>query len=258
MSRKIIAFALAILAVSAAGCMSNVEQAEIRNRYNRGRVSNLTNEELNLEKTLKEAAKIPATIDYAREMFEVAYIIAEEHENLGFTVRNKENGIEIGRGLDTSVEPTIVISLTDEGIYNIREFFKDNVLDEREEFLIVNALFKPGWEASYRVPGIQNYFVRKYMKLDGLIHAVLLNPANISYKKKIVRNELSIVRVDNQWLVFNGLEGIPDVRMEIGFKDAKEMYKLVVRDLRKASNWSEKKKVLEKFQEIRNRCIVKK
>lgn len=258
MSRKIIAFSLTILTLFIAGCVSKVEHMEIKGRYSRGRVANLTNEELNLEKTLREAAKIPAAIEYAKGMFDVAYIIAEEHENLGFTVRNKESEIEIEKGLDTSVEPTIVIPLTDAAIYNIKEFFKDNVLDEQEEFLVVNALFKPGWEASYRIPGIQNYFVRKYMNLDGLIHAVLLNPTNISYKGKIVRNELSIVRVSNQWLIFNGLEGTPDVRMEIGFKDAKEMYRLIVRDLRKASQWAEKKKVLEKFQEIRNRCIVRK
>jgi len=254
----IIALTLAVLSMLAAGCGHSVDRVEIKGNYSRGRVTNLTNEELNLEKILQEAAKMPSAIEYAKGMFDVAYIIAEEHENLGFTVRNKENEIKIERGLDTSVEPTIVIPLTDTAIYNIKEFFKDNVLDEQEEFLVVNALFKPGWEASYRIPGIQNYFVRKYMNLDGLLHAVLLNPSNIPYKEKVVRNELSIIRVSDQWLVFTGLEGKPDVRMEIGFKDAKEMYRLVVRDLGKASQWDEKKKVLEKFQEIRNRCIVKK
>ena len=66
MSKKIIVVTLAVLTMLAAGCGPSVDLVEIKGNYSRGRITNLTNEELKLEKILKEAAKIPAAIEYAK------------------------------------------------------------------------------------------------------------------------------------------------------------------------------------------------
>lgn len=250
-------FILSLISGLLAGC-GGAGPTEIRTRYTRGKTDNFTAEELRLEKALKEAAKIPAAVEFAKGMFDAVYIILEEHEGTGFTVLMKDGGVEVERGLNTAIEPTLVVPLTDEGVLNIKEFFKDGKLDETETFLVVNALFKPGWEASYRIPDLGNWLVRKYMKLDGLLHAVLLNPGQVKFKGKVVKNELSVVRVSGQWLVFSGLEGIPDARMEISPEDAIAMYKLIIRDLKNAKGFGSKREIMRKFSEIRSRCLTKK
>jgi hypothetical protein len=246
---------LLIAAALLAGCCCQGGPSEVRTRYERGRIDNFSAAELRLEKALKDAARLPAAAEFARGMFASAYIIPEEHPGIGFTVRQKDGAVEVERGLDTLTEPTLVIPLSDEGIMNAYAFFKDGKLDDTEEFLVANALFKPGWEASYRIPELGRWLVRRYMKLDGLLHAVLLNPAGVKFKGQVVKNELSVVRVSGQWLVFNGLEGRPDARLEISPKDALAMYTLVMRDLKDAKNFKQKREVLRKFAEIRARCL---
>lgn len=246
---------LITISVLLAGCGSRCAQPELRTRYQRGRTDNFSAAELRLEKALQDAARLPAAAEFARGMFSSAYIIPEEHPGIGFTVRLKKEGVEIERGLDVTAEPTMVIPLSDEGILNAHAFFKDGKLDETEEFLVVNALFKPGWEASYRIPELGSWLVRRYMKLDGLLHVTLLNPAGVKFKGKVVRNELSVARVSGQWLVFSGLEGAPDARMEIAPKDALAMYALVARDLREAKSLADRREVMRKFSEIRARCL---
>jgi hypothetical protein len=39
--------------------------------------------------------------------------------------------------------------------------------------------------------------------------------------------------------------------------DAIAMYSLIMRDLKNAKGWGEKRKVMRKFAEIRNRCLAK-
>jgi hypothetical protein len=95
------------------------------------------------------------------------------------------------------------------------------------------------------------------MKLDGLMHVVLLNKDNYEYQGKVVKNELSVVRASNQWLVFNGLEGIADSRMELTAKDSVAMYKLIMRDLKRAKSIKEKMDIMSEFEKIRKRCLVK-
>lgn len=248
---------MSALAVLLSGCGRSGQQ-ETRFRYARGKTDNFSAGELKLEKALKEAAGIPAAAKFAKGMFDAAYIILEEHEGTGFTVLSKDGGVEIERGLNTDIEPTLVIPLTDEGVLNIKEFFKDGRLDETEEFLVVNALFKPGWEASYRIPDIGNWLVRKYMRLDGLLHAVLLNPGQVKFKGKAVKNQLSVARVSGQWLVFNGMEGVADTRLEITPKDSIAMYTLIMRDLKNARGLAAKREVMRKFSEIRDRSLTKK
>lgn len=246
---------LITVSVLLAGCCSRCEQPEPRSRHERGRTDNFSAAELRLEKALKDAAALPAAAEFARGMFTSAYIIPEEHPGIGFTVRLKEGGVEVERGLDTAIEPTLVIPLSDEGIMNAHAFFRDGKLDETEEFLVVNALFKPGWEASYRIPELDSWLVRRYMKLDGLLHVSLLNPDGVKFKGKAVKNELSVARVSGQWLVFSGLEGAPDARMELTPKDALAMYALVMRDLRQAKTFAGRREVMRKFSEIRARCL---
>lgn len=246
---------LMTISVLLSGCCSRCSQPELRALHERGRTDNFSAAELRLEKALQDAAKLPAAAEFARGMFTSAYIIPEEHPGIGFTVRLKDAGVEVERGLDVSAEPTLVIPLSDEGILNAHAFFKDGKLDETEEFLVVNALFKPGWEASYRIPELGSWLVRRYMKLDGLLHAVLLNPAGVKFKGEAVQNELSVARVSGQWLVFSGLEGRPDTRMELSPKDALTMYALVMRDLKGAKTFRQKREVMRKFSEIRARCL---
>lgn len=238
------------------GCGERVKKVEIRQRYQRGRLDNLTPEELALEKTLKEAAQLDAAVEYAKAMFEVAYIIPVEHPDLGFTVYFDSDELVVERGLDISKEPTLVIPLSDEGISNAKLFFVDGMVDEREEFLIVNAVFKPAWKATYRITEIQSKWIKKFMKLDGLLHVILLNKNQYEFKGKIVKNEMSVVRVSKQWLVFQCPEGIPDQRMELTAKDAMAMYKLVMRDLKIAKSTKEKMDVMNRFKAIRDRCLV--
>lgn len=256
--RNIVAFLAVVMLFSVTGCGEKITKIEIRHQYSRGRVDNLSTQELALEQVLQEAVKLDSAVKYAKGMFDVAYIIAVEHPNLGFTVYFKDNQVIVERGLDTSKEPTLVIPLSDDAIFNTKKFFEDGVVSEEEEFLIVNGIFKPAWEASYRIPEMQSKWIRKFMRLDGLMHVVLLNENKYAYQGKVVKNEISVVRANNQWLVFNGLEGMPNSRMELTARDATAMYKLIMRDLRDAKSLSEKMQIMNNFEIIRNRCLVKK
>jgi len=256
--RSIVACLAIAFLFSVTGCGEKITKIEVRHQYSRGRVDNLSTQELALEQVLKEATQLDAAVKYARGMFNVAYIIAAEHPDLGFTVYFKDNKVVVERGLDTSKEPTLVIPLMDDAIYNAKKFFEDGAVNEEEEFLIVNGIFKPAWEASYRIPEMQSRWIRKFMRLDGLMHVVLLNKNNYEYQGKVVKNQLSVVRANNQWLVFNGLEGTPNSRMELTAKDAVAMYKLIMRDLKQAQSLSEKMRIMGEFEKIRNRCLVKK
>lgn len=256
--RNLMAFLAVVMLFWVTGCGEKITKIEIRHRYSRGRIDNLSPQESALEQVLQEAVKLDSAVKYAKGIFDVAYIVAVEHPNLGFTIYFKDNQVIVERGLDISKEPTLVIPLSDDAIFNTKKFFEDGVVSEEEEFLIVNGIFKPAWDASYRIPEMQSKWIRKFMRLEGLMHVVLLNKNNFEYQGKVVKNELSVVRANNQWLVFNGIEGVPNSRMELTAKDAVAMYKLIMRDLRDAKSLSGKMQIMNKFEAIRNRCLVKK
>jgi hypothetical protein len=123
-----------------------------------------------------------------------------------FTVVHHGERVEVTEGFQDQ-RPDFVVPLDSQNIRNLASFFEDDRIDPYEEYRIVKFMLRPCLESALALPVLQNDALRKILKLDTHWQEALLTPDGKEDE------QLTVVHVNGQWLVFPGYHGRPQRRL---------------------------------------------
>ena len=214
-----------------------------------GKHDGLTAEELAVEKVLLETAAMPTCVEYFSPFFSTAYLIVEEFNALCFTAVIRDGKMTIKRGVKPDVWPDLVIPMTKQNCLNVRAIFDDGVVTEEEEYRIVRTTFAPSCRSILQRTAMQTPRLMKLLKVPDFVHVQLTNSKGFSYNNTTRPLTVTIVRIDSQWLVFEGASGIPDIRMELSVENIKEITRMAATSSAKKGLSREDEKALRTLME---------
>lgn len=122
-----------------------------------------------------------------------------------FTVSQKDGAATVQEGLHG--EANFVIPLESQNLKNLASFFEDDAITPEEEYRIVKFLLKPCLQAGLALPILQNSAFRRVVKVDTHWQEALLDPEGREDE------QLTVVWVNNQWLILPGYHGRPQRRL---------------------------------------------
>lgn len=122
-----------------------------------------------------------------------------------FTVTQDGGEAQVEPGLQG--DPNFVIPLESQNLKNLASFFSDDEITPYEEYRIVKFMLKPCLEAGLALPILQNSAFRKVVKIDTHWQEALLDPEGNEDE------QLTVVCVNNQWLIIPGYYGRPQRRL---------------------------------------------
>jgi len=181
----------------------------------------------NLEVIGKNIEKMVSKYPIIKELNEVLFIKVLDLNNFKLTGILKEGKYKVTVGWDFSKKPSFVLPLYSKNLQNLKDITKDLELDLKDVYRITRVLFIPFLEGLYQGDYSHAPKNKSYLQLDNFIH-VEVNP----YKNTEVEGfpgpaQATVVNVDGQWLIFEGLYGDPDIKYSMDIKQALEFAYLV-------------------------------
>lgn len=154
---------------------------------------------------LQEVAQKKSAIKWFSGLFNQIHMhITDTDEK--FTILHKGDSFEVITGYHAD-NPNFVIPLQSENISNLKLAFSDDLIDAQEEYRIVKFMFKPCLRAVMDMPVLRNKKLSKILKVETHWQEAIVDPQGNEDE------QLTIVFVNNQWLIFPGYNGVPERRM---------------------------------------------
>jgi hypothetical protein len=163
--------------------------------------------------------------------------------NLRFTIDFDHGTATLSRGWDASRPPTLVLPVNRLNLANMEEVLRDGTLTYEELYRIVYVLAPAAVRRMYSIPMLKEPGDKSWIGMDDFVHVVIPPTEPVIYQDRPIRVELTVVNVDGQWLVMQGLHGDPDARFDLTLDDAARWYKFAVYDLPKVKGTGELLKV---------------
>jgi hypothetical protein len=163
--------------------------------------------------------------------------------NLRFTIDFDHGKATLSRGWDTRRPPTMILPINRQNIVNIEGVLRDGTITYEELYRIVYVLAPAAVRRMYSIPLLREPGDKSWIGMDDFVHVVIPPTEPVVYQGREIRIELTIVNIDGQWLVMEGLHGDPDARFELTLDDAARWYKFAVYDLPKVKGTGELLKV---------------
>lgn len=153
---------------------------------------------------LQELAQRPSAVHWFKGLFHRVHIkLTDTGEE--FTVTHLGDAVRVEPGL--LGEANFVIPLEAQNLKNLASFFTDDSIDAREEYRIVKFMLRPCLEAALALPILQNSAFKRAVRVDTHWQEALLDPDGNEDE------QLTIVNVNNQWLILPGYHGRPQRRL---------------------------------------------
>jgi hypothetical protein len=160
----------------------------------------------NLE-LLAELTRKPAAVQWFRGLFRRVHLhVTDTGEQ--FTVVHHGDRVEVTPGLGSD-SPNFIAPVTTENIRNLAGFFDDDGITPYEEYRIVKFMLQPCLKAALAMPILRNDALRRILNLDTHWQECLLDPEGNEDE------QLTVIFVNNQWLVIPGYYGNPQRRLRL-------------------------------------------
>jgi hypothetical protein len=143
------------------------------------------------------------------------------------------------RGWDRSRPPTATIPLRRQNILNLEALLGQDELGYDDLYRMAWILAPHAARAMYSIPLLREPGDKAWIGMDDFVQIEIPPPHDIIHEGRPIRIELTIVNVDGQWLVMDGLHGDPDARFTLTLEDAVQWYRFAVYDVRKATGTRE-------------------
>ena len=169
---------------------------------------------------LQELAQQPSAVEWFKGLFRRVHMeIRDTGEH--FTILHHGDRLEVQEGLQGD-NPNFVVPLESQNIRNLTGFFADRDIDAYEQYRIVKFMIRPCLEANLKMPILQNGTFRRIVKLDTHWQQALLDPQGNEDE------QLTVVSVNNQWLIIPGYHGKPQRRLLMKPEQALEFQRRVL------------------------------
>ena len=182
------------------------------------------------------------------------YVSVMDFGGFRLTIEIKEGKFKIHKGFNDK-KPSMVLNLTSKNLNDLFEIVSDGEITYEEKYRVFYIIAPAAWRAMfyvdpYYLPGDKSEF-----KFDNLVHlhippeekALILGlPAYI---------KLTAVNVDGQWLVFRGLHGDPDIKLNLTLEQSAELYKLGYYGVKDVKSQKQAKELSKEFLTLFNETI---
>jgi hypothetical protein len=167
--------------------------------------------------------------------------------NARFTLKVNNGSFSVQEGIDTTETPTMVVPLDTKNVENLAAFLADGQLTYEEKYRIFYFITIPGLQTIYRNEILYKPGDKSAFRFDNLVHVVIPPEEDVLIYGNRLLIEATVVNVDGQWMVFRGLQGDPDFRVNLTIDQAAKLYQLAFYEVRKIKNPQQAKEVSEKF-----------
>jgi hypothetical protein len=154
---------------------------------------------------LQDLALRPAAVGWFQGLFHRIHLqITDTGEN--FTVLHHGDRMEVQSGF-LSQQPNFVAPLETQNIRNLAGFFDQGTIGPYEQYRIVKFMMRPCIEAALAMPILNHQAILKIVRVDPHFHTALVDPDGHEDE------QLTVLYVNNQWLVLSGHHGKPQRRV---------------------------------------------
>ena len=210
----------------------------------------------NLQQAVDSIEKIVKKYPAVRELDEDLFIYVKDLGNLKIRVKVKDGKGEISPGWPNNVKPSFTLPLYAKNLENLVDVTKDGEVSLDDAYRFIRVLFIPFLKGLYRGDYTNLPKDKSYMQLDNFIQVEVGNEFNIEVEGFPGPARATVLNVDGQWLIFEGFHGDPDVRYEMGVKEALEFaYLLRVKLIKESTTKSyfELKPVIDKYNKLKGK-----
>lgn len=207
-------------------------------------------------------ASLLRSADYAKQFSwfpriedEHVFVSVLDADNLRLTVDVDGGAAVVRRGWDTSRPPTLVVPVNRQNVTNLELILKDGQLWYEELYRIIYVLALPAARAVYSIPFLRQPGDKSWIGMDDFVHIDVPPAEPVLYQGRPIRIQITVVNVDGQWLVMDGLHGDPDARFELTIDDAVRWYRFAVYDLRKVQSTAELMDVARRVAEVTQKTL---
>ena len=154
---------------------------------------------------LQELVQKPSAVAWFKKLFKHAHIeITDTGEK--FTIIHRGDSAEVLVGFQAE-KPNFVIPLQSENIRRLSVAFSNGSPSEFERYRIVKFMLKPCLGPLLTMPILSNKAMLNILKVDTHWQEALLDPDGNEDE------QLTVIYINNQWLVVPGYHGKPQRRM---------------------------------------------
>jgi hypothetical protein len=154
---------------------------------------------------LESLTQRKSAVEWFRGLFSRVHVEVTDREER-FTLVHSGDRVEVEPGFHGQ-DPSFVIPLGSQNIRNLAGFFDDDGINEQEQYRIVKFMLEPCLRAALALPILQNSAFRKIVRVDTHWQEALLDPQGQEDEP------LTVVCVNDQWLVIPGYHGRPQRRL---------------------------------------------
>lgn len=187
---------------------------------------------------------------------EHVFVTVVDQGNLRLTVAIDAGEARISQGWDAARDPTAVVPITRQNILNLELILSNGELTYEELYRIVYVLALPAARAMYSIPLLREQGDKSWIGMDDFVQIEIPPRELVLYDGRAIRIEMTIVNVDGQWLVMEGLHGDPDARFTLTIDDAVQWYRFSVYDVRRASGTRELVELARRVAEVTQRTMT--
>ena len=155
-------------------------------------------------KHLQTLTQRPSAVKWFKGLFHRVHVQVTDTDEQ-FTVTHLGDAVRVEPGLIG--EANFVIPIQAENVRNLAGFFEDDTITPHEEYRIVKFMLRPCLEAALALPILQNGTFRRAVRVDSHWQEALLDPDGNEDE------QLTVVCVNNQWLIIPGYHGKPQRRL---------------------------------------------
>lgn len=225
-----------------------------------GRTELQNDKEKEAFRLLKESGEaVEAMIDrypILKEVGERIYISVKDLDDLHLMAVMENGKVQVSVGWDTEKRPTLLVPLFFLNLQNLHEIVSNKELDGKEIYRIARVLFVPFTRALYDADYMYTHGDKRYLKLYNLYHVEMLGMEGVVVDGFPGNARVTVANVDGQWLVFEGYQGIPKMKVTCTLKQALEYYVILMIRMKKAHDLSSLKDVFDRYMKLREETVV--
>lgn len=213
----------------------------------------------NLKEGINNLAKLKEKYPFIKEIKETIFIEVKDLNNLKFTVEAESGEANIKVGWDNSKRPTLVLPIFTANLQKLKEITADNEISLDDVYRFIRGMIVPFLKSLYQADYSNLPKDKSYMKLDNFIHVEVRNESGVEVEGFPGPAQATVVNVDGQWLVMEGLHGDPDLKYSMNIKQALEfvyLIKLKILKLAPSSDIKELLPYLEKYNKLKDEVTV--
>lgn len=187
---------------------------------------------------------------------ETIFVKVVDLDDLRMSATLKDGQATISQGWDNGKRPTLIVPLYAVNIAHFREILASPTISHEQLYRIARVLFSAFIKGLYDAAYLYEPGDKRYLKLDNIFHVEMSEMPNVTVDGFPGSARVTVVNVNGEWLVFDGFQGTPRVRVTCTLDQALEYYQILMIEMKRAKNVGELQKAYERYMTLRDKTVT--